>query len=142
MARGSGSQQTPVPLLWNLIPVLPAYLALHADSLPSEPPGKPVKPKFWSLEQKFYCKAVKGNNKSDPILGQLFYYNLCSLWFLLWVKNVAYSLKYTREPIIKSLPFKRRQWHPTPVVLPGESQRQGSLVGCCLWVTQGRTQLK
>ena len=31
----------------------------------------------------------------------------------------------------------RRKWHPTPVFLPGESQGQGSLVGCCLW---GRTE--
>ena len=29
--------------------------------------------------------------------------------------------------------FQRRQWHPTPVFLPGESQGRGSLVGCCLW---------
>ena len=27
----------------------------------------------------------------------------------------------------------RRQWHPTPVFLPGEAQGQGSLVGCRLW---------
>ena len=27
----------------------------------------------------------------------------------------------------------RRQWQPTPVFLPGESQGQRSLVGCCLW---------
>src|SRR5574342_401719 len=27
----------------------------------------------------------------------------------------------------------RRKWQPTPVLLPGESQGQGSLVGCCLW---------
>ena len=33
-------------------------------------------------------------------------------------------------------PIRRRQWHPTPVVLPGESQGRGSLVGCHLW---GRT---
>ena len=31
----------------------------------------------------------------------------------------------------------RRQWHPTPVFLPGESQGRGSLVGCHLW---GRTE--
>ena len=30
----------------------------------------------------------------------------------------------------------RRKWQPTPVFLPGESQQQGSLVGCRLW---GRT---
>ena len=31
----------------------------------------------------------------------------------------------------------RRKWQPTPVILPGESQGRGSLVGCCLW---GRTE--
>ena len=30
-----------------------------------------------------------------------------------------------------------RQWQPTPVFLPGESQGWGSLVGCLLW---GRTE--
>ena len=32
----------------------------------------------------------------------------------------------------------RRKWQHTPVFLPGESQGQGSLVGCCLW---DRTEL-
>ena len=32
----------------------------------------------------------------------------------------------------------RRKWKPTPVFLPGESQGQGSLVGCRVW---GRTEL-
>ena len=32
----------------------------------------------------------------------------------------------------------RRNWQPTPVFLPGESQGRGSLVGCRLW---GRTEL-
>ena len=27
----------------------------------------------------------------------------------------------------------RRKWQPTPMFLPGESQRRGSLVGCHLW---------
>ena len=31
----------------------------------------------------------------------------------------------------------RRKWQPTPVFLPGESQRQRGLVGCRLW---GRTE--
>ena len=44
----------------------------------------------------------------------------------------------------------RRKWQPTPVFLPGESQRRGNLVGCCLWghtesdtteVTQQQQQL-
>ena len=31
----------------------------------------------------------------------------------------------------------RRQWHPTPVFLPGESHGQRSLVGCSLWGHRG-----
>ena len=34
--------------------------------------------------------------------------------------------------------YWRRKWQPIPVFLPGESQGQGSLVGCRLW---GRTEL-
>ena len=36
----------------------------------------------------------------------------------------------------------RRKWQPTPVFLPGQSQRQRSLVGCRLWDRTERTQLK
>ena len=32
----------------------------------------------------------------------------------------------------------KREWQPTPVFLPGESEGRGSLVGCHLW---GRTEL-
>ena len=32
--------------------------------------------------------------------------------------------------------FRRRQWHPTPVLLPGKSHGQGSLVGCSPWGRQ------
>ena len=30
-------------------------------------------------------------------------------------------------------PLRRRQWHPTPVLLPGKSQGRRSLVGCSPW---------
>ena len=32
-----------------------------------------------------------------------------------------------------SLDLRRRQWHPTPALLPGTSHGWRSLVGCCLW---------
>ena len=31
------------------------------------------------------------------------------------------------------LPCNRRQWHPTPVLLPGKSHGRRSLVGCSPW---------
>ena len=33
--------------------------------------------------------------------------------------------------------FQRRQWHPTPVLLPGKSHGRRTLVGCSPW---GRTE--
>ena len=38
---------------------------------------------------------------------------------------------------IKEIP-RRRQWHPTPVLLPGKSHGRRNLVGCSPW---GRTEL-
>ena len=35
----------------------------------------------------------------------------------------------------------RRQWHPTPVLLPGKSQGWRSLVGCSPWGRWSRTRL-
>ena len=36
--------------------------------------------------------------------------------------------------ISSSVPFfQRRQWHPTPVLLPGKSNGRRSLVGCSPW---------
>ena len=36
---------------------------------------------------------------------------------------------------------RRRQWHPTPVLLPGKSHGWRSLVGCSPWVTKSQTRL-
>ena len=32
--------------------------------------------------------------------------------------------------------FQRRQWHPTPILLPGKSHGRRSLVGCSPWVLE------
>ena len=39
----------------------------------------------------------------------------------------------SRTWVLLSLNLQRRQWHPTPVLLPGESHGQRSLVGCSPW---------
>ena len=39
--------------------------------------------------------------------------NICYLWSFRW--------------------YRRRQWHPTPVLLPGKSHGWSSLVGCSSW---------
>ena len=37
---------------------------------------------------------------------------------------------------------RRRQWQPTPVLLPGKSHGQRSLVGCSPWSRKERTRLR
>ena len=45
-----------------------------------------------------------------------------------YVETVMKKLKKLLQKIIR-----RRQWHPTPVLLPGKSHGQRSLVGCSPW---------
>ena len=54
-----------------------------------------------------------------------------------WVKTLKKGRLMRHFFMSNTLMFnQRRQWQPTPVALPGESQGWGSLVGRCLW---GRT---
>ena len=57
-----------------------------------------------------------------------------------WKLNPQYSLACVLGTAISFLKLyywgkkkERRQWHPTPVCLPGKSHGQRSLVGCCPW---------
>ena len=60
------------------------------------------------------------------------------LWKMVWRFLKKLGIKPPYDPEIPLLGiYRRRQGHPTPVFLPGESQGRGSLVGCCLW---GRTE--
>ena len=46
----------------------------------------------------------------------------------------ASILQYSAFFIVQlSHPYRRRQWHPTPVLLPGKSHGWSSLVGCSPW---------
>ena len=59
-------------------------------------------------------------------------YILIDYWMIDYMNSIFFHL----------CNFERRKWQPTPVFLPGESQGQRSLVGCCLWVAQNRIRLK
>ena len=56
---------------------------------------------------------------------------ICGLFFIIlrggYMKNLLH--------------FMSRQWHPTPVLLPGKSYGRRSLEGCSLWVAEGQTRL-
>ena len=58
-------------------------------------------------------------------------------WSDLATKTVSELFEYTRQHRYHLTPFniytRRRQWHPTPVLLPGKSHGRRSLVGCNPW---------
>ena len=60
---------------------------------------------------------------------------LTSLWthskWPSWNLNQSYHYAYLLCHTIESI--RRRQRHPTPVLLPGKSHRRRSLVGCSPW---------
>ena len=60
----------------------------------------------------------------------LYYLQFCCLSPML---TQSFSWKFSMVVQTHTLFPYRRQWHPTLVLLPGESQEWGSLVGCHLW---------
>ena len=56
----------------------------------------------------------------------------CRDYFILFSKNLLKIYAYHFYFILKKL-FRRRQWQPTPVLLPGKSHGWTSLVGCSPW---------
>ena len=62
--------------------------------------------------------------------GNFFFYSVTVEVFLLHIKNVNICISplYTYIYI-----YRRMQWHPTPVLLPGKSYGRRSLVGCSSW---------
>ena len=57
---------------------------------------------------------------------------VCIRWSKYW--SFSFSISPSNEYLgLISLKIRRRQWHPTPVLLPGKSHGQRSLVGCSPW---------
>ena len=67
-----------------------------------------------------------------------------TLWPALYIYNYGYICVYIYVQWININVYMlmwRRQWQPTPVLLPGKSQGQRSLVGCSPWVAKSRIWL-
>ena len=97
---------------------------------PSCPPPRqpfPMKPLAWT--------ALLSSDNSLPSVRQ-------ELTLKPWKGTpFLHQKQYPGEKSFQTLSCREgnqtRQWQPAPVPLPGESQGQRSLVGCCLW---GRTE--
>ena len=48
-------------------------------------------------------------------------------------KMFAVDLSYMAFIMLRYVPSQRRQWHPTPVLLPRKPHGRRSLVGCSPW---------
>ena len=56
----------------------------------------------------------------------------CALFLGVYTLRLIYSWKLPLYYYVVAS-FRRRQWHPTPVLLPGKSHGWRSLVGCSPW---------
>ena len=81
-----------------------------------------------------------------PILSSIRVFSSESTLYMRWSKywSFSFSIIPSKEfPGMISAPYlihRRRQWQPTPVLLPGKSHGQRSLVGCSPW-GRNRTRL-
>ena len=62
---------------------------------------------FLTLEESFQFFTIEDNVCCGLVIYSFYYVEVCSFW--------------------------RRQWHPTPVLLPGKSHGWRSMIGCSPW---------
>ena len=72
-----------------------------------------------------------------PIFNQVFFiffqYWVVRAVYIFWILTPHVSCPLKILSLIQWSVLWRRQWQPTPVLLAGESQGRGSLVGCRSW---------
>ena len=79
--------------------------------------------------------------QEDPLEEEMATYSSILAWEISWTEEPG-GLPSTVIGVIRLFPFtmitgmfwfRRRQWHPTPVLLPGKSRGWRSLEGCSPW---------
>ena len=77
-----------------------------------------------------HSNQSRKRNKRNPNWKEEEKLSLFSDDMILYIENTKDSTRKLLELITE---YQRRQWHPTPVFLPGKSHGWRSLVGCSPW---------
>ena len=95
-----------------------------------------------SVERSPPASWVQSLDQEDPLEKAMATHSSILAWKIPWIEEPGglQSMGLQRVGHTERFHFHfslfmywRRKWQPTPVFLPGESQRQQSLVGCHLW---------
>ena len=88
---------------------------------------------------------VESLGQEDPLEEEMATHSSILAWEIPWTEEPAglestghkelnrTEHRHTLPPVIRTQCFHCRQWHPTPVLLPGKSHGPRSLVGCSPW---------
>ena len=130
---------------------LPEFTQTHvhwvSDAIqPSHPLSSPSPPAFSLSQHQGLFKWVSSSHQVAKVLELskevLAPHSSTLAWKIPWMEEPEKlqsmgSLRVRHDWVTSLSLFTfmcwRREWQPTPVFLPGESQGRGSLVGCGLW---------
>ena len=89
-----------------------------------------------------FWKDLRSRESQDQWQASSFVPICCvALSTLLNFSETEFSHIFGKDNYIPLSCLQRRQWHPTPVLLPGKSHGRRSLVGYSPWSRQSRTRL-
>ena len=91
-----------------------------------DPHKDPLIHKWWSKSVFTSGETVRLLTSFWPhsVITGFFFVDLFLFWLIPWLMSINRYMYFA---------IWRRQWHPTPVLLPGKSHGWRSLVGCSPW---------